>query len=96
MTAMSEAERLLAEVMAGLRTESYPALVAQYIGETGVRDLVGASGVEYCVEIQGVWDNGKPGDLRILVGIDDGYLRSALRPLTDDFVMAPDGSFVGE
>lgn len=82
--------------MTDLRTESYPALVAQYIGETGVRDLVGASGAEYCVEIQGVWDNGKPGDLRILVGIDDGGFRAAFRPMSDDFIMAPDGTFVGE
>jgi hypothetical protein len=91
-----EARGLLDGVMAELRTESYPALVAQYVAETGVRDLIGESGAEYCVEIQGVWDRGKPGDLRILVGIDDGHLRAALSPLTDDFVMAPDGSFVGE
>ncbi len=92
----NEAARLLDEMMGELRTESFPALVAQYLGQTGVRDLAGASGESYCVEIQGVWDNGKPGDLRIIAGIDDGGFRSAFRPLTADFVMAPDGSFVGE
>jgi hypothetical protein len=93
---MSEAKRLLAEVIAELRTESYPALVAKYLGASDVRSVVGASGVDYQIEIQGVWDRGKPGDLRILAGIDDGSFRSALRPLTDDFIMAPDGTFVGE
>ena len=93
---MVEARALLAEVVADLRTESYPALVAQYIGETGTRELVGASGVAYCVEIQGVWDTGSPGDLRILIGIDDGGLRASFRPLTDDFIMTPSGSFAGE
>ncbi len=93
---MREPERLLAEVMVELRRESYPALVAKYLGETDVRSLVGVSGVDYQIEIQGVWDRGKPGDLRILAGIDDGSFRSALRPLTRDFIMAPDGSFVGE
>lgn len=96
MSAMSEAERFLGEVIAELRAQSYPALVAKYLGETEVRSALGTSGVDYQIEIQGVWDRGKPGDLRILAGIDDGSFRSALRPLTDDFIMAPDGSFVGE
>ncbi len=92
----AEARALLAEVTDQLRTESYPALVAQYIRKTGVVDLVGTSGIAYCVEVQGVWDSGRPGDVRIMAGIDDGHFRSALRPLTEDFVMAPDGSFLGE
>jgi hypothetical protein len=93
---MVEARALLADVAADLRTRSYPALVAHYIGDTGTRELVGATGVAYCVQIQGVWDTGNPGDLRIMIGIDDGGLRASFRPLTDDFVMSPDGSFVGE
>ena len=93
---VTEASELLAGVVTRLRAESYPALVAKCIGVSNVFDVTGASGAEYCIEIQGVWDIGQPGDLRIMVGIDDGHFRTAFRPLTDDFVMAPDGSLVGE
>jgi hypothetical protein len=36
------------------------------------------------------------GVVRVVGCIDDGHLPSAFRPLTDDFIMTPDGSFVGE
>jgi hypothetical protein len=38
---------------------------------------------------------GRGGPLRVLGSIDDGGWR-ALSPLCDDFVLAPDGRFVGE
>ena len=42
-----------------------------------------------------MWDRGKEGDLRVLVMIDDGGWH-AHGPLVEDFIIAPDGSFVGE
>jgi hypothetical protein len=55
----------------------------------------GKSGIEYQVEIVAFWDDKPHGDLRVSGGVDDGGWR-ALHPLSDDFIMAPDGSFVGE
>jgi hypothetical protein len=41
------------------------------------------------------WD-GKPGeDIRVTASIDDGGW-SAYKPMHEDFIMAPDGTFVGE
>ena len=39
--------------------------------------------------------NLRRGHLRVLGSIDDGGIR-AFFPLTDSFIMAPDGSFIGE
>jgi hypothetical protein len=49
----------------------------------------------YQLETQVYWA-GKPGrDIRVTVSIDDGG-RSAFRPMSDDFIVAVDGSFVDE
>ena len=42
-----------------------------------------------------MWDGKKDGNLRIIGAIDDGGLRAFIR-LTEDFILTPDGSFVGE
>jgi hypothetical protein len=91
-----EAKRVLDGVVAGLRPEPYEALVARYLGEPDGRTVVAESGVEYQVEVQGLWDSPRrPGNLRVMISIDDGGWR-AFSPLTTDFIVAPDGSFVGE
>lgn len=91
-----EAKRVLDGVVAGLRREPYEALVARYLGESDGRTVVAESGVEYQVEVQGFWDSPRqPGNLRVMISIDDGGWR-AFSPLTTDFIVAPDGSFVGE
>jgi hypothetical protein len=42
-----------------------------------------------------VWDDRTGGDLRVIGSIDDGGWR-AFRPLSSDFIVRPDGTFVGE
>ncbi len=49
----------------------------------------------YQVETVAVWDGGKEGDLRVMVTVDDGGWR-AFVPLSEHFILAPDGSLVGE
>jgi hypothetical protein len=90
-----EARDLAEIVLAALRNESYDALVGRYLGNPERRELSGASGATYQVEIEGFWDRGTPGDLRVMVAIDDGGSR-AFSPLCTDFIMAADGTFVGE
>ena len=48
------------------------------------------------MEVAAVWDGEKGGDLRIFVMVDDGSERAFASPLTECFIISPDGSFVGE
>lgn len=49
----------------------------------------------YQLESEVLWDGNAGGDIRVLVAVDGGGV-SAFKPLTGDFILAPDGSFVGE
>ena len=60
-------------------------------------EVVGRSGTRYLVEIDAFWDDyGRPGGNRRIIGAisDEGWRRFV--PLTDSFIVAPDGTFVGE
>jgi hypothetical protein len=90
-----EARDLAEVVLASLRSEPYDALVGRYLDNPERRELSGASGGTYQVQIEGFWDRGTPGDLRVMIAIDDGGWR-AFSSLCIDFIMASDGTFVGE
>ena len=57
--------------------------------------MTAASGVRYQIELQAFWDDKRAKNLRLIGAIDDGGWSSYL-PLTDNFIVARDGSFVGE
>jgi hypothetical protein len=59
------------------------------------RRIIAEDGNSYQVEIQALWDSEKGGDLRVVVSGDDGGWQ-AFKPLTCDFIIRPDGTFVGE
>jgi len=88
-----EARLLLDAELARLRVMTYADL-RNYFDEEH-QEMTGPSGKEYQVETLAVWDRTPEGDLRIFVSIDDGGLR-AIVPMTDGFIMRPDGSLVGE
>jgi hypothetical protein len=90
----SEARSVLSRHMARYRTRSYTELAAE-IGRLDVCEGAGASGATYQIEIQVLWDDKQRQNLRVLGGIDDGGLRAFL-PLCEDFVMAPDGTILGD
>jgi hypothetical protein len=46
-------------------------------------------------EVQVFWDHDVGKDVWVIGSIDDGGLRGFF-PLNDSFIMAPDGTFVGE
>jgi hypothetical protein len=77
-----------------LRLRSYDDLVS-LIGHPQTKQVRGKDGKEYQLEAEVFWDSKKGGDLRVMVTGDDGGWR-AFKPLTDDFIMASDGSFVDE
>ncbi len=89
-----EARKILSEVISDLRKLSYEEL-SRLRGEPETREIVGDSGTKYQLEIIVFIDGPKVQSLRVSFGIDDGGWR-ALFPVTDSFIIAPDGSFVGE
>lgn len=56
---------------------------------------VAEDGTECCVEISAFWDDKPNGDIRVSFSIDNGGWR-AFVPVGTDFIIAPDGRFVGE
>jgi hypothetical protein len=91
-----EAAAVAERVISRLRGLGYQALIDGLLDQAEVEAVVGASGVTYQVEIQARWDSGKPPDLRVIVGVDDGGLRSSFRPVDRTFIITSDGSFIGE
>ena len=89
-----EARTLLRTELARYRAKRYDELVT-LIKSQEHREIVDASGTAYQLEIYAFWD-AKPNDvLRVSAAIDDGGIR-AYFPMTDDFLIAPSGKFVGE
>ena len=89
-----EATAILAEHLKEYRKRSYAEL--QFLlNEQEVCEVAGPSGTVYQLEFQAVWDSKKGEDLRVMGSIDDGGWR-AFVPLGHDFIMRPDGTFVGE
>jgi hypothetical protein len=79
-----------------LRAVGYRRLVEQWLGQPRSEYATAPSGRQYQLEIEAVWDDKPYEDLRMWVLIDDGTKATERRPLQRDFIMRPDGSFVGE
>jgi hypothetical protein len=90
----NEARSLAAARLDELRKLPYPQL-KRFLDNSETHDVVAPSGVTYQVETYAFWDEKNAGHLRVCVAIDDGGWRAFL-PLGKDFIVAPDGSFVGE
>ena len=76
------------------RRRTYAELTSE-VSESRQLQTTGQSGTQYQVDVQVRWDDKPNGDIRVLGGIDDGGWR-AFAPLTEDFILGPDGKFVGE
>lgn len=92
----TEAGRLLRAWVQELRRRSYGDLRDTYLREPECHEVRGDSGTVYQAETDSFWDGRKGGDLRVVASIDDGRGWRAFCPLTEDFIIAHDGSFVGE
>jgi hypothetical protein len=77
-----------------LKKRPYDDLVS-FMGHPQTKEVTGGDGKNYQLEAEVFWDGKKGGDIRVIVAGDDGGWR-AFKLLTSDFIMAPDGSFVGE
>lgn len=89
-----EARAILKEHVARYRAKSYADLL-HLLEDQDVFEAPGASGTRYQLEFQAAWDGRKGGNLRVIGAIDGGGIRACL-PLCDGFILAPDGTFVGE
>lgn len=97
MTAAEE-RQLAQDRIRALRAEPFDSLVSTYLNRSTHELVVAASGARYDFEVQAFWDDpGKPGNLRVVVGIDSVPMTRGPHTLTsEDFILAPDGTFIGE
>ncbi len=87
-----EAKTVLNTLLAKYRAKTYNDL--QYLlNEQDSSEVEVESGAKYQLEIQAVWDDKKDGNLRVMGAIDDGGLR-AFKPLTNDFIITPNGELI--
>ena len=90
-----EARAVLALHVADYRGRLYSDLVSLIDSQPEPAEVSGPSGARYQIEVVAAWDGTPGGDVRIIGSVDDGGWR-AFAPVSDDFIMRPDGSFVGE
>jgi len=88
------AQKLLEEWLTKLRAMPYRELAAG-VGSVTTDEVVRDSQRSWQLEIQVFWDDEPNGNVRVMASVDDGGLR-AFVPLTDGFIKAPSGEFVGE
>jgi len=91
----SEARGIARAQVSALRQLTWEQLRDRYLSSPQTVEMSGESAVVYQVQTQAVWDSRVDGDLRVMVAVDDGGWRAFL-PLSEDFIIAPDGSFVDE
>ena len=89
-----ESVAVLRDHLCAYRRRKYAELRA-LLEEPQVAEVRGPSGATYQLEVVVHWDDRPGGSLRVLGSVDDGGLR-ALKPLGEVFILAPDGTFVGE
>ena len=88
------AKSILAKQLARYRNKTYADL-GRLIGQLDIFEITQPDGVIYQIEIQVMWDDKPEGDIRVMGSIDDGGWRADV-PLTDSFIMTPEGRFLGE
>lgn len=90
----AEAREVLARHLLHYRTLSYDELVCRQ-GCVETAELTAASGRTYQIEVQFFWSDRAGGAILVLGSVDDGGWR-AFCPLTEDFIVGPEGQRVGE
>ncbi len=91
----SEAREIVIKELEKYRNKSYQELIEMIKQDHIAYEHTTENNVFYQIEIEAFWDDKPNGNIRVSGSIDDGGLR-AFVPLTDDFIMSPDGHFIGE
>lgn len=95
---MHEAATWVADEIQRLRAMSYEQLLAQRDQPVHVIRVT-SDGKEACLETEVFWDDRPDGNLRVFVSVWGGgrrFWNAARTYAKDDFIRAPDGSFVDE
>ena len=90
----AEAQSLLSQELTRYRGLPYAELFS-LIDHSETVERTAPSGVNYQIEMQVFVDEVSLQTLLVMGSIDDGGWR-AFSPLSDSFILSPDGSFVGE
>jgi hypothetical protein len=90
-----EAANLLSNKLEEYRSLTYQELVKKVDQPSDRFEINGPSGVRYQLVLWVVWDGKAHEDVRVIGDIDDSGWR-AFFPLNDSFIVARDGSYVGE
>ncbi len=91
-----EAAAWVAEEIARLRAASYADLLALE-GQAEHQPREAEDGRQLVLEAEVFWDDRERRNLRVFVDVWDASSRVAVGSIAkDDFIRAPDGSFVGE
>jgi hypothetical protein len=85
-----EAQSLLTRHLARWRQCSHRELV-ELLGNQGCDEVIGPSGAAYQIEVDVLWDSKPQGLVRVVGSIDHGGL-SAFCPITDSFIVVPEGT----
>jgi len=90
-----EALTLLRDRIRTLRDLSYTELL-RYLNDATCDEVIAPSGQRYQIEVGAMWADQRSSDLLVFASIDDGSFRWSFTPLVQDFIIRPDGTFVGE
>ena len=88
------AREILRRELSAWRAKSFRELV-EFIDHVHTAEILGADNHRYQIEIQSFWDSNRRDNVRVLGSVDEGAWR-AFKPLTESFIVAPDGEFIGE
>ena len=91
-----EAKKVLSEKVTEYRSLNYERLRAKINQEKDVFEIKAPSGATYYIDIIVVWDDKPNGIIRVMGCIDDGGFRAFFPMGGEGFLLAPNGSFVGE
>jgi hypothetical protein len=91
-----EARLVLSDCLARYRLLPYEELARRVsMGHPHAEEIAPPSGTKYQLEVQFFCDGKPNADVRVIASVDDGGIR-ALFPITESFIVSPDGRFVGE
>ena len=91
----AEALQLAMGKVRELRAMPWAELRDRFLRMSETVAIAGPSGATYQVKTHAVWDGKRDADLRVFVEVDDGGWRAFI-PVSESFIIAPDGSFVGD
>ena len=90
----NEARSILKEYVQRYRGRTYQDLL-QLMTNVDVYEVHTESGKFYQLEFQAIYDDKKMKHIRVHGSISDRGIR-AFFPLSEDFIISPDGTFIGE